>query len=169
MYKGAEAHAWADIDDLKENSHHDYKGYDRSCKIINKIIQEEKIPSTNIIVGGFSQGGSIALDYSLTSNTTVGGCIGLSTYLAFDEDYPQRYGSWFEEGSILRIFLGHGRADQIVPPETADSAKDTLRDLPGIICKLKLYDDIDHQICNEELADVIAFIAKCFNYTVNAY
>lgn len=55
------------------------------------ISNEEKegISSENIIVGGFSQGGAVALYTALTSPKKLGGIVGLSTWLPLHKQFPQ--------------------------------------------------------------------------------
>lgn len=43
---------------------------------------EEGVPAEKIVVGGFSQGGVVALAAALRSDKKLAGCAALSTYLA---------------------------------------------------------------------------------------
>lgn len=51
---------------------------------VQSLVQDEEkkgIPSDRIIIGGFSQGGAVALHAALTMNKKIGGLILLSTWL----------------------------------------------------------------------------------------
>ena len=73
------------------------------------IAQEEKIgiPRSRIIIGGFSQGGAVAL-YSAfaVSQGPVAGIIALSTWLPVHYKFPDVSENFFNnsETSIMRMF-----------------------------------------------------------------
>jgi len=50
---------------------------------VRSIIDEEakSIPSERIVIGGFSQGGAVAIYTSLTSDIKLGGLLAFSTWL----------------------------------------------------------------------------------------
>ena len=60
-------------------------------KVLGLIANEEKdgISSENVIVGGFSQGGAVALYTALTAKKKLGGIVGLSTWLPLNKQFPQ--------------------------------------------------------------------------------
>lgn len=61
------------------------------CLKVLKIVEDEiknGIPSENIIIGGFSQGGATALYSLLTSSFKFGGVLALSTWLPMHEKFP---------------------------------------------------------------------------------
>lgn len=55
------------------------------------IEEEEKqgIPSNRIMVGGFSQGGAVALYTALTLQKPLGGVVALSTWMPLSKTVPQ--------------------------------------------------------------------------------
>jgi phospholipase/carboxylesterase len=76
--------------------------------------------SRKIVIGGFSQGGMLALDWVLRGNQRVDGLALLSTSrLALDEWEPQR-----ERLRNLPVFLSHGATDR----DLAFAAGERLRD-----------------------------------------
>ena len=88
---GMEMNGWSDINGLDMESLEDREGFNKSTTRMNKIIQAEVdkgIPSKNIAVGGFSQGGALALHLSLRSPQSFAGCVALSTWLPLRDDYP---------------------------------------------------------------------------------
>ena len=76
---------WFDItslDNLEEES--DMEGMNKSAAAVYKLIQGEMrsgIPSSRIIVGGFSQGAAVALYCAMHHDVQLGGCIALSTMM----------------------------------------------------------------------------------------
>jgi len=52
-------------------------------KIVDKEVNEEKIPPSKIVIGGFSQGGALSFAALLTlgAERKVAGVFGMSTYL----------------------------------------------------------------------------------------
>ena len=85
-----------------------------SAKYIDSIVDgvvAEGIDPSRIIVGGFSQGGVVALTAALRSDKKLAGCAALSTYLAMRDDYPAALG---QHAKSLPVFLAHGTADQVL-------------------------------------------------------
>ena len=90
---GSRMPGWFDIDHLDEDSlakmmkgHRgfDPEGTDESIDYVNNLIKEEVdggIPYDRILVGGFSQGGHIALRTALEHNPKLAGCVAMSTWL----------------------------------------------------------------------------------------
>jgi predicted esterase len=88
---GMEMNGWSDIEGLDMNAPEDRKGFTLSAQRMNKLIEheiEKGITSNKIVIGGFSQGGALALHISLRSEAPLGGCVALSTWLPFKGDYP---------------------------------------------------------------------------------
>ena len=84
---------WFDIDHLDEEAFRammkGHKGFDpegttESISYITDLISKEVesgIPVDRIVVGGFSQGGHIALRTALQHPTKLAGCAAMSTWL----------------------------------------------------------------------------------------
>ena len=88
---GMEMNGWSDINGLDIGSLEDREGFDKSASRMNKIIQAEignGILPIKIAVGGFSQGGALALHLSLRAPQSFAGCVALSTWLPLRDDYP---------------------------------------------------------------------------------
>ena len=118
----------------------DYAGYGKSggkptapgvlddgLAAINYLIQRENIPVDQIILYGFSLGGSVAVD--LASKYEVKGLIVESSFTSLGDMghnmfpfFPAKYFLWEQLVSIKKIgnvccpvFISHGRADQLIP------------------------------------------------------
>lgn len=150
--------AWYDIEhfDFTKRYVCDEAGIDASCQRIRALIADEQahygIPPENIFLMGFSQGGSIALELGLHSDTTFAGIIGLSTL-------PAKALKTFENVSThsqnIPIFLAHGTQDDILPFSMADQMASSLKELN---CPLTWQSYImRHEICAQELNDLRAW------------
>src|SRR4051812_28303465 len=83
-------------------------------------------PSQNIILFGFSQGGTIALDVALSSSARVGGVVSISGYLMDGQDKAP-----VTDRGGLRILVTHGNDDKVVPKETAIGKLADLKKVAG--------------------------------------
>ena len=106
---------WSDVFGSDESSPEDAEGFMESARRVEEIVNEEMengIKTENMVIGGFSQGGALALHYTLRSKYKFAGVAALSTWLPLRGDYP---GAISEEAkSSLRLFQAHGAADEVV-------------------------------------------------------
>lgn len=81
---------WFDLsslDDLTDSQYDDEQGLLKSVEAVDKLVQAEidsGIPENKIVVGGFSQGGAIAMLYGLTKGRDLAGMVGLSTWVVLN-------------------------------------------------------------------------------------
>lgn len=112
---GYEMPGWSDIYGLDESSPEDADGFMESARRVEEIVLQEienGIASENMVIGGFSQGGALALHYTLRSKYRFAGVAALSTWLPLRGDYPGVITD--EAKSSLRLFQAHGSADEVV-------------------------------------------------------
>lgn len=158
---GAEMRAWYDILNMNELTREvDVAGIEQSAKLIEQLIQKEidrGIPSKNILLVGFSQGGVIALHTGLRYSQPLAGIIALSTYLpTLDSLKTQRT----EANNHTPIFMSHGIIDSVVAIETGKDAFDGLKALGYDI---QWHDYLmEHSLCIEEIEQITAFINTVF-------
>ena len=114
---GASIPTWFDVKalpiDLKYDQ--DYDGMHRASVAIHKLILDEikqNISADQIILGGFSQGGVLALYTFLTIQQSIGGILVHSTWLPFVNNNTISHLFIDKETKILQC---HGRQDTIVP------------------------------------------------------
>ena len=106
--------AWFDITSFDPNVPEDEEGIERSKAVIDKLIEDQikdGIKSSRIILGGFSQGGALALYTTLTSKHKLGGMIILSSWLPLRNKFP---GSVVGTNHDIPCFQAHGDSDPIV-------------------------------------------------------
>ncbi|OXV10922.1 hypothetical protein Egran_01319 [Elaphomyces granulatus] len=127
----------------------------------NSIIKEEVdkgVKPSRIVLGGFSQGGAMALFTGITNTQKIGGIFGLSCYLPLSdrikdfipEDCPNKQ---------TPIFMGHGTADVILQCDFGKKSADYLKEL-GHDVKFRTYPELEHTADIEEIEDLEKFLQK---------
>jgi predicted esterase len=129
---GVRMPGWSDIYSLGEHmdSHEDKDGFEASANRILQLVRAETdkgIPSNKIVIGGFSQGGALALHVALRSKQRLAGCIALSAWLPLRDEYPVALSA--EAKDSLRIFQVHGTADQVVRLDWGQSSHSIIKQL----------------------------------------
>jgi predicted esterase len=149
------------FNDLQGKSH-DETGILKSRDYFNSLIKAETdkgIPSSRIILGGFSQGGAMALFSGITCPQKLGGIVGLSSYLLLhtkvDEFIPKD-----NPNKDTPIFIGHGDSDPLVKYEWGQKTAQFLKER-GFKVDFRTYKDLVHSADPEEIDDVEKFIKDC--------
>lgn len=134
----------------------DAAGLEESVAYVNKIVDAEiaaGIPPSRIVLGGFSQGGNVALKVATTRMPPLAGAFGLST--------------WLEPGAKpspplddLAIFLGHGDADFVVPVFAGSATREALEAAGFKNVSMTVYPGMQHSSCQAEMNDVRAFLHR---------
>lgn len=162
---GMQMRAWYDIKSLDADSLNrvvDVDGIKTSIEKLNDLIDRQVnqgIPSENIILAGFSQGGVIATYTAITSKRRFAGVMALSTYLPAWESFKESV-SITNKG--LPILVCHGTHDQVLPEVLGQELSEKLSN-SGFDNQYKTYNGIQHSVCIEEIKDISNFIAKTFN------
>jgi len=144
---------WYDIKDFGHlNMEDDEEGMLKSVELINKIIKEQVdhgIDSKRIIVGGFSQGGAIAILTGLMSKCPLGGIAALSSYLPLHKKISSMV---TDKGRELPVFMGHGKRDSVVRYGWGVMSRDFLKEM-GLNVTWKEYNDLEHSASPTEITD----------------
>jgi len=150
--------AWYDITSLSEFDKEDKAGIMRSVSHVHQLISEEEksVPSDKIFVGGFSQGGAVALYAGLTYNKRLGGIVGLSCYLPLHTEYPT---AATPQNSSTPLIMCHGKADVVVDFRFGQMSYQKIKEFHSEV-EMKSYDNMGHTSCPRELMDVKNFISK---------
>ncbi|KAJ7326562.1 acyl-protein thioesterase [Desmophyllum pertusum] len=104
--------SWFDIKSL-QFSEEDEAGIKDSAVKIKAIIEEEiknGIPSNRIVLGGFSQGGALALYTAFTMEKPLAGILALSSWLPLHQSFPQA----LKGNKDIPILQCHGTIDPVV-------------------------------------------------------
>jgi predicted esterase len=135
----------------------DPEGIKESVGWLAELVDSEAragIPHSRMVVGGFSQGGHVALKYCLRAEKKLAGCAALSTWM------EPLGGKIPEHNTSLPIFFGHGSADPLIPPVIANA---TVAALESAGCRdvvFKMYPGMAHASCPQELTDLKQFLSR---------
>lgn len=110
---GFQMPSWFDIRSLEVGGSEDEAGIKKAATEVHGMINNEikaGISADRIILGGFSQGGALALYAALTYPEKLGGVIGLSCWLPLHSSFPATKIC----PDSVPVLLCHGDADPIV-------------------------------------------------------
>lgn len=106
--------------------------------LIKSEIEDSKIPSNRIVLGGFSQGGAMSIFSGITCPTQLGGIFGMSCYLLLRNKLQEFLGADGGSNKQTKIWMGHGDSDPLVKPEWGIKTAEVLRG-EGYDVQLKMY------------------------------
>ena len=155
---GAIMPAWYDIRSLQTERDINYSHLDEARDSVVEIIQkqvDEGFSLNNIIVGGFSQGGAVAVDILLSAQLQIGAYIILSSYIA------RKPISVDESIKKIPLFLSHGIYDEVVPYILGERAQFFFLKY-NFLLSWKEY-PITHTVSETELNDIAFFVSQNFN------
>ena len=152
--------AWYDIRDLDLDQRADERGVRESMAQVEALIQREcerGVPSSRVILAGFSQGGAIALATAVRRNAPLAGVVALSTYLPMASTTATE-----ATVAALRtpIFMGHGRQDPVVPMSLGALSRDILRKLDASVDWHEYA--MPHSVSGEEVRDLGDWLDRRF-------
>ena len=150
--------AWYDVRDTDFARAPDETGIRASAARISHLIGEQAalgFPADRVVLGGFSQGGVIALEAGLRYPEPLAGVVGLSTYLALP-DHLQAEAA--DANRTLSLFLGHGEQDPLIPLALAERSARRLEGL-GYAVEFHRY-WMAHSVCAAEVGDVDAWLRR---------
>nr|ACO12368.1 Acyl-protein thioesterase 1 [Lepeophtheirus salmonis] len=156
LNSGLRMPAWFDLMSLNVEGPEDAAGIRFAKSRIESIIAKEisnGIPAQRIVLGGFSQGGALALYAGPTGLYTLGGVIALSCWLPLHKEFNC---SGKESVPVLQL---HGDCDPVVPYRWGQLSSTTLKNSLRNH-EFKTYEGLAHQSSKEELDDVKIFLSK---------
>ena len=165
--------SWYDIVDFTRTNE-DLTGILESATKINKAIDMEidrmkslidngkndeckdpSFASTNVFVGGFSQGGAMAVYCGYHYKQTLGGIIALSGYVLDSCNYPKEI---HEANQDTNLLVYHGEHDQVVPVKYSEY---TFNQLQGHInMKYTKLKQLQHEVYPDEIQKVCDFVSN---------
>ncbi len=149
--------AWYDILAMDIDRKVDTPQLKASADAVTRLIEQELekgIPSENILVGGFSQGGAVAYELALSYPQKLGGLFVLSTYFATADSIRLA-----DVNRDIPVFVGHGSYDPVVPESLGEAARGKLEEL-GFEPEYHRY-PMEHSLCLEEVRDLDRFFTRC--------
>ena len=106
------------------------------------------------MVGGFSQGGAVALHYGFRCDEPLAGIVGLSTYLPLSGDFA---GAASKRAIRTPVFLAHGIFDPVLMLALGESSRQVLQD-SGCDVSWHTY-PMPHTVTPEEVRDLSAWLS----------
>ena len=153
MAFGKKMNAWFDVKSSDFRREVDVGGIfassDRIASLIRKEISQGVSPK-DIYLGGFSQGGVIALTTALLEPFAVGGVFALSSYLPLEDQLTSQM---TDASKDVPIFQAVSLKDEFISQEMSYKASEYLRKRGNAVL-VKRY-DMKHEIRNRELDDII--------------
>ena len=153
--------AWYDVSfgDLEGRTKRaDEQGVRHSQAQIGQLIAREvdrKIPSKNIVLAGFSQGGAIALHSGLRYPGKLAGVMALSCYLPCADSFAAEAAAANAKTPLL---IAHGTQDPVVPYAMGKNSRDMLLK-SGYTVEWREY-PMPHSVCVEEIRDIGAWLTR---------
>lgn len=151
---------WYDIKGMDLVDKEDRPGMTESQATLEGLIQqqiEQGVPSENIIVAGFSQGGAVAYYTGLRTEHKLAGVLALSTYMPF---LGQAEAEQTGKNQGAPIMAMHGLMDPVVPIATGKASAEGVRAL-GYNVEWKVY-QMEHNVIQEQLEDIGRWINTVF-------
>ncbi|CAM4042453.1 alpha/beta hydrolase [Bordetella tumulicola] len=153
---GMAMRSWYDILVTDLVRQEDAAGIRQSEAAVWALIARENargIPTSRIVLAGFSQGCAMTLHTGLRLEEKLAGMIGLSGYLPLLETVAtQRH----EANAHTPIFLAHGTFDPVVALPRAQASLAHLQSL-GYDVQWHTY-PMPHSVCAPEINDIAAFL-----------
>jgi len=123
------------------------------CHHLLRVEMKSGIASERLFLGGFSQGGCVAVRAATSfPDAALGGCVAASTFLGSAADFPVA-----DANQRLPILCCHGEVDGTVPLAAGQDLADTLR-TRGKPTEWRTYAGMGHTSCQEQAVDIRRFI-----------
>lgn len=158
LNSGFKMPSWFDLMTLEPDGPEDEEGIKKAAQTVHELIElEEKngIPSNRIFLGGFSQGGALALYSAFRLEKPLAGIIALSCWVPLNKQFPDLVIG----NRDTPIFQAHGDMDPIVPLRWGAMSSELLKTFATNV-NFKTYHGLMHSPCEEEMHDVKGFIEK---------
>ncbi|RWS23181.1 acyl-protein thioesterase 1-like protein, partial [Leptotrombidium deliense] len=175
---GYSMNAWFDLlTPYGETGDEDVSGIHSMSENIHKLIENEitehSIPASRIIVGGYSQGGGLALYSALNYRTPIAGIIAISCWLPLRNEFPVVIK---EEMKSIPVFQCHGEADPVIACDWSLMTTNVLKTAMSNYC-VKTYPGLGHStfppvkydsqnvLISIEFLKEVHFVLKIFTLT----
>ncbi len=144
---GQRMRAWYDIASPNLIEQVDKVGIRRAQGWITALLEAQVtqgISPDRLVLGGFSQGGVMALEVGARYKPSLAGLVALSAYLAVPEEFPEA------SPNSPPILMVHGSQDPIVPLALAEHSRRVL-ERKAYRVSFQIF-PMGHAVCAEEVA-----------------
>eukprot|EP00095_Tigriopus_kingsejongensis_P008139 maker-scaffold1462_size40154-snap-gene-0.11 protein:Tk08139 transcript:maker-scaffold1462_size40154-snap-gene-0.11-mRNA-1 annotation:"acyl-protein thioesterase 1" len=153
---GFQMPAWFDLKSLDPNGPEDEEGLRKSKVFVERLIADEiqlGIPASRILLGGFSQGGALALYTGISSQHQLGGLVALSCWLPMSK----KFASMLKHADVP-VLQCHGDCDPVVPFKWGQMTSSLLK--PAMARhEFKTFQGLGHSSSPDELDAIQSFAA----------
>lgn len=146
--------AWYDLTGFTLEDRDDREGILESESALSEIItaqMQQGFQAQRIYLGGFSQGGAMALFTAMRTQYPLGGVLALSSYLPLQQECVA------STNQSLPIFIAAGLSDQVVVPIWTKLSYEFVKKQGFSDIEYKEY-PMEHTICIEEIRDVARWL-----------
>jgi len=147
---GAPSRVWHDRKDLCLNAEEDVEGIQRMSRhflsLLDDVNERMNIPNSRIVLGGFSQGGHMALQigYGDFLSKPIAGVFALSAFLV-EQSVVFEELKIFKENRNIPLFMAHGSSDPLVEYAWGRKTFDRLVDEGGLgISEFRPFEGFHH-------------------------
>jgi phospholipase/carboxylesterase len=157
LFGGQPMRAWYDVVEANLEAQQDTAGIEASLRSVLNLIEAEHArgtPYAKILVGGFSQGGAIALLAALHAPAPLAAAFCLSGYLLRSAVPASTH------NQQTPLFIGHGSDDDLVSLQLAEQARADLRRM-GLAVAWYEY-PMAHQVGKEEMLALCNWLAHVY-------
>lgn len=123
---------------------------------IPAVVEKYNPDKKHIYLGGFSQGAMMSYEIGLKNPELISGIAAMGGRI-----FPSTMDSIKTSDALkhLKIFIGHGDADMMIPYKDAEEANKVLKKL-GSSPTFKTYINMGHTISKEELKDLVEWLTS---------
>lgn len=122
VLEDAEERAWYDVEHevFSDDNDEDEFNIEDSARRIKDLLDKvcERFPPEKVVLGGFAQGGAMALHVGLSYEKKLAGIVSFSGYLVMPEYYPEHISEEARDTPVLAV---HGNSDMAIPLEFAEN------------------------------------------------
>lgn len=147
--------AWFDLYGIRPTDPEDAAGIRAAAAAVGDLILAEGrhgIPPARVVLGGFSQGGALALHVGLAGPQALAAVIALSAYLPLADAFAA-HGAVHPQ---TPLFMAHGSDDTVVPLAYGERSRDVLA-ASGVRAIFTTY-PMGHTVIDEEIAAIRTFL-----------
>jgi phospholipase/carboxylesterase len=155
---GMRMRAWYDIKGMDRHAAEDVRGFRDTDEQVRELISREvarAIPTTRIVLAGFSQGGAVSLYTAPRLPEKLAGVMALSCYLPCQGSFRAEA---VPANGTTPILMAHGQMDPVVPMSLGAKSRDFLQ-ASGYAVEWREY-PMPHSVCPAEIADIRQFLLR---------
>ncbi len=155
---GMSMRAWYDLKGLDRSAAEDAAGFRDTDEQIRQLLVRENdrgIPTSRIVLAGFSQGGAVSLYTAPRLPEKLAGVMALSCYLPRESSFEAERAP---ANDATPIFMAHGQGDTVLPMQLGVQSRDFLKS-QGYAVEWHDY-PMPHAVCAPEIGDIRHFLLR---------